>query len=359
MDSNAGQPVTYVPRHDSGTLLAPQGSRTQALIGFDDDYIDIVDYIIRCTHRIWEQRRIDLIHSHYAADCVVHTLAGRIQGVASVVEGTLATLASFPDRTLFGDHVIWAHDAVDDSYFTSHRITSHMTHRGHGELGAPTGRRATIRTIADCRIRRNRIFEEWLVRDNMSLVLQLGLNPWQIAEEQLRRTPGTDTRSEWLALECERTTTTAKVIPTAPIRDPAHPAQSLASAVFGHAVNARALAVIHDLYAPGCLMHGPSGRELVGCDEVIGFIVWLLGAFPDALISIDRVTSLCDPHAPGVTDIAVRWSLTGTHSGYSLGISPTGRRAWLLAVSHWRVVDGMIIEDWTVFDELALLRQLL
>ncbi len=359
MTANAAQPVTYVPHQDSADLLAPQGPRRQVLPGFDDDYVDIVDYIIRCTHRIWEQRRIDLIRSHYTADCVIHTQAGPVEGVAAVVENTLTTLATFPDRSLYGDHVIWAYDAENASYFSSHRITSHMTHLGHGELGPATGRRATIRTIADCSIRENRIFEEWLVRDNLALVLQLGLDPWQVAEGQLRRSPGADSRPDWLARECERTSNAARVVPTVPTPDPANVPRTLASAVFDHAFNARAFAAIRELYAPGCLMHAPGGRELFGCDEVTGFMVWLLGAFPDARISVDRVTSIGDPDAPGVTDVAVRWSLTGTHTGYSLGISPTSRRVLILAVSHWRVVDQTVLEDWTVFDELALLRQLL
>ena len=42
--------------HDSvdiSKLMNPGTERRQSLRGFDDDYVDIVDYIVRCTHKIW------------------------------------------------------------------------------------------------------------------------------------------------------------------------------------------------------------------------------------------------------------------------------------------------------------------
>jgi hypothetical protein len=30
----------------------------------------------------------------------------------------------------------------------------------------------------------------------------------------------------------------------------------------------------------------------------------------------------------------------------------------VLGVTHWRVVDGRVAEEWTVFDELAVLTQM-
>jgi hypothetical protein len=39
--------------------------------------------------------------------------------------------------------------------------------------------------------------------------------------------------------------------------------------------------------------------------------------------------------------------------------APSGHELWLLGVSHYRLRDGMIVEDMTVFDEVAVLRQIL
>ena len=39
--------------------------------------------------------------------------------------------------------------------------------------------------IADCAVRRNQVYEEWLVRDYKGLVLQLGLDPFAFVKENL------------------------------------------------------------------------------------------------------------------------------------------------------------------------------
>ena len=56
--------------------------------------------------------------------------------------------------------------------------------------------------------------------------------------------------------------------------------------------------------------------------------------------------------------IAVRWELTGTHDGGALYGPATGEPIYILAVTHWRIAHGMIADEVTVFDEVALMRQM-
>jgi len=175
--------VPGIAGRDIAEMLAPQGSRRQPMDGFDADYADIVDYIIRCTHRIWEQKDIGLIDTHYAPDCLMHLMTGSIEGAAGVVANTVRTLAGFPDRTLVGDAVIWSEEGPS-TYLTSHRILSSGTNLGPSDFGPATGRRVAFTTIAECLCRANLIVEEWLVRDNSALVLGLGLSPREVAREQ-------------------------------------------------------------------------------------------------------------------------------------------------------------------------------
>jgi hypothetical protein len=335
-------------------MLAPVPGRRQPLEGFDPDYVDIVDYIVRCTHRIWEGKNLNLIRTHYSDDCVVRTLGGESHGVQSVIDGTMATLQGFPDRVLFADHVIWSGDQ-SAGFLSSHRITSHMTHLGDNELGRATNRRATVTTIADCAVRANRIYEEWLVRDNYYLLMQLGIDPERIAREQANRDAGdSPTRTFWRQ-EADRTRANAAdwsgVAPEAK-SSPSEFAQHL----FGKGWNRRSLGLLQQYYSPVCEVQAPSGRRLFGTGEVVGFISSLLSALPDAVVSVQHVASV--PFFDLGTDIAVRWSLAGTHTGPGLHGKATGLPVYLLAISHWRVIDNRISEEWMVFDELALLRQL-
>ncbi len=164
--------------------LLEEGPRRQELPGYEPVYRDFVDYIIRCTHRIWEQKNVGLCRTHYAPDCTIHTLAGPVTGVEAVVQNTMTTLGASPDRRLIGEDVIWSDDG-EPGLYSSHRIVSHSTHLGDDPLlGGATMAGNGVMTIADCLCRENRIVEEWLVRDNLRGVLQVGGDPWSIARAQ-------------------------------------------------------------------------------------------------------------------------------------------------------------------------------
>ena len=42
-------------------LVNPGSERVQSMRGFEDTYVDIIDYIVRITHRIWEEKDIGYI----------------------------------------------------------------------------------------------------------------------------------------------------------------------------------------------------------------------------------------------------------------------------------------------------------
>ena len=49
----------------------PSEAKRQAMAGFEDTYVNIVDYIVRITHRIWEEKDIGYIYDTYSHDCKV------------------------------------------------------------------------------------------------------------------------------------------------------------------------------------------------------------------------------------------------------------------------------------------------
>lgn len=342
-------PVPSVVMRDISEILAPQ-DRRQRLKGFDPDYADIVDYIVRCTHRIWEEKNVGLIRTHYSVDCLLHTLAGEIRGVDAVVANTIRTLSAFPDRTLDAENVIWSGDD-ESGFYTSHRITSHMTSSGESDYGPATGRRAIIAVIADCAVKDNRIYEEWLVRDNLHLVLQLGLDAHAIAA----RGAAAD-RAAPIEARRWREAEMARVHSPGPSLWPDAEPERTAAQRWHTLWNDRAFSSVRDVYSPICTVQAPAGRVLFGHGEIIGFVVHILGAISDARVSVDHVSAI--PYAAEGHDVAIRWTLAGTHDGPGLHRHPTGLPLLILGVTHQRVVAGRVIEEWTVFDELALLRQM-
>jgi len=63
--------VMQVERHDYVDLAPTGRPRCGSLRGFDPIYTDIVDYIVRCTHRIWDERDVGLIYTHYTHNAVL------------------------------------------------------------------------------------------------------------------------------------------------------------------------------------------------------------------------------------------------------------------------------------------------
>ncbi|MCB9454246.1 MAG: hypothetical protein H6672_22660, partial [Anaerolineaceae bacterium] len=134
---------------DIAHITVTDHPRLQSMCGFDDEFTDIVDYIIKITHRIWEEKAVGLIYDYYLHNAIIHTSNGDIYGREAVIANTLQTLAAFPDRRLFGDAVIWKHNP-DDVYYSSHRITHEGLNTGSTWYGPPTHRRIHYRAIADC-----------------------------------------------------------------------------------------------------------------------------------------------------------------------------------------------------------------
>ena len=100
----------------------------------------------------------------------------------------------------------------------------------------------------------------------------------------------------------------------------------------------------------------PSGRHWFGRGGWIGAIMQLLGQLENTAFVLDHWAATPAPNDE--TAIAIRWSLTGRHAHPGIWGEASGRDLLVLAVSHFRVARGKIIEDITDFDELAILRQI-
>lgn len=337
---------------DLAAQLAPSGPRRQPMQGFDDCYADIIDYIIRCTHRIWEERGFDLIDSHYSADCPVYTMAGAVFGAVVVKANTIKTLESFPDRTLVGDAVIWSGDD-QTGYLSSHRITSHATNLGVSEFGPATGRKIAFTTIADCLCLQNRIIEEWLVRDNAAIVRKLGFDIDSLAAVQAAADRAIGPAA-WRLDAIATVRDNARVIRAGATPDPASAPLDFARWYFAAVLQSITPDTIAAAFAPDASVHLPDEHCARGHAEIARARAAIFDCFTGGAYSLDHVGSVIEgPY----TDIALRWSYTAQHSGDGRYGAASDRDIYILAITHLRTTDGQIAEEWTVFDELALRRQ--
>jgi len=353
----AAESVLQVERRDYKDLAPTDRPRSQSLDGFDDIYTDIVDYIIRCTHKIWDERDIGLIYTHYTHNCVLYGTTGNIYNREDIVRDTIQRLVSFPERRGMGTQVIW-NGNDQDGFYTSHLVTGSGRHTQYGHLGQPTGKPFVSRTIADCMIHRNMIYREWVVSDQMAIIKQLGLDPNHFAMRTAKA-------------KFDAGLTSLDIGENRRVLGQTRPNEKADVSLAHNDIEVQTIEMLHEIfvkrmfgkiaecYAPNAQYHGPLMKELYGVAAIIHQHLGLIGSLPDASYEIQHVAS--NPCEEGGTKVAVRWIMEGHHLGYGilgeLG-DPTGKRVQVMGMSHYHWKDGKIVDEWNVYDELSLLVQI-
>lgn len=318
--------------------------------GFDPEFADLPDYIVKITERIWEERGVGLIRRWYADDCLMHTSMGPARGVPAVIAGTLDTLNAFPDRRLLPEDIIWSGDE-ETGFLSSHRIVAPATHLGHSIFGPPTGRELTFRAIADCQCVGNKVVEEWLVRDQAGMAAQLGLDPDALGRAFAEKEAAAGAEPWHLGAA-------ASLVREGQFRAPElqdHPAARLVRDGMQAIWGAADLERVAELYHPAATVRVPGAQSLAGHERYWRWLFGLFSAVPDARIFIEHSIANGDGRR---AQVSTRWWLTGTHSGYGRFGPPSGATILLLGITHSDVVDGQIRGEWIVADEIAVRKQI-
>ncbi len=321
--------------------------------GFDEKFRDFPDYILGVTQEIWEGRALHTLHRYYSDDIVVRSPGSVVIGNANVIGATMATLAEFPDRCLFGEDVIYS-GTPEEGLLSSHRILSTATHAGDGAYGAATGTKLRYRIIADCHAIANQINDEWLIRDQGAIVRQLGWEPRAFAAHTIEREGGPE--------KC--------VLPLTPDNDQAGPyhgrgndnewGQRYADTL-SRLMHADIATVQRD-YDRAAQGEYPGGMHCDSHGPIEHFWMGLRAALPSATFTIHHQIGRDDPMMP--PRAALRWSLHGKHDGWGAFGAPTGAEVYILGISHAEfgaVVSGepAIRREYSLFDETAVYKQIL
>lgn len=343
--------IGVAAKGDAGQFLHPAGDRCQPLKGFDPDYIDIVDYILRCTHKIWEEGGIGHIYTHYKNTIAIQTAEGWGCGRDPVIAASTQVKAAYPDVRLYGDDVIWSGNE-DDGYHTSHRISWTGTNTGYSKYGPPTGKKLYRFGIANCLVKENMIIEEWIARDEMSLVLQMGYNPWKMAAKMA----GTPEPSAFqVPIQGDLRNGQDYPAPITPFREP-FDVEDFVRHTIHEIWNWRYVNKVNDYFIDNFQYFGPSGRTLYGQNNYKAHILSLLATFPDLKMNVDHISWNGNPERG--YRAAVRFIIEGTHELNGIYGEPTGKRISLMGITHMHIKDGKFVKEYSSFDEFALFKQL-
>lgn len=336
-------------------LLNPKTERTQPMRGFEEEYTDIIDYIVRITHRIWEENNVGLIYDYYRHNSRVMDDYAVIHGRETIVENTLMAVNAFPDARGFADEIIWA-GSEEVGFHTSHRavIVAHNT--GFSQYGPPTNKKVSYWVIANCLSVENEIYEEWVLYNTTAVISQLGFDVFQMAREiepPARLNKLNDPRSG----EPQRLPGLGKPPVLPPYEGNDFDVEDFVRRAFHEIWNWRLVGKVNTYYAPNVRFHGAGNREFYGTGQLRAYFMSIFGTFPNLAQQIDHIYWMGNDQE-GYT-VSVRWSIEGSHRGPGLYGKPTGKPIYMWGISQLYIRGGKILEEWTLFNEFAVLQQLL
>ena len=129
--------------------------------------------VLRYFHEVLDQRKVRLLEELFHPQCVIHrpeaTLTG-LEGIRGVVERNIAAFSKLETQ-------------VHDIFESGDRVTVRLTHRATGggvlrsRLGIHDirGKPVTWDAMAIFRLEKGKIVEEWVSRDELGILLRLGV----------------------------------------------------------------------------------------------------------------------------------------------------------------------------------------
>ena len=333
----------------------PKKLKSQPMKGFEVQYKNIIDYIVRITYHIWEDKNIGYIYDTYSKDCRVWDEFGLQSGSEKIIADTVHTNNAFPDIRLFADEVIWAGDD-NASFHTSHRTIITGTNTGFSKFSEPTGKSVRLFCIANCVAKNNEIYYENVVYDTAALIKQLGLNVNQVAKDIANKGEIGPFAPDFKNSKPKRKTGKAKPI-SFEIPEKVSNVREFVHSIFNTIWNRRNFSAIDHVYSDNIVFEGSTGRLFKGKKQLRSFIISIIASFPDLALSIEDIYWMGNEQDGYL--VSIRWGAIGAHKGNGYYGAPTDKECYIWGITQWQIENNKIIKEWTAFNEFGILMQLL
>ena len=321
-------------------------------------YDDPRDYITSWTDRIWIERGLGRIHDHYAPGVKVHTAYGESYGLEFVISNSLQKMVAFPNRGGGHDDVIWERRG-DNGFISSHRVFNNATHLGHWTYGPPTGKDWVSRGVAHCLVQDNRVTEEWVIRDEFAVLQALGLDPFRIAADLAARSPvvGAPMAPEQSLVFAGSIENPISCGISGKRPDRYRAECEFILSMFEDVWNRKFFDAVPDYFNETVACQTVRMQRVMGIAPLQLEIMKLLASVPDGRL---EVRDIC---VHELADLGLRvatiWLLRGTYSGVPAFGDTNNAPLNILGSSHFEVRRGKIVREWRIFDEIALIAQIL
>lgn len=126
--------------------------------------------------------------------------------------------------------------------------------------------------------------------------------------------------------------------------------KAIAQRFFEEIFNQGKFQVFDEICAPDFVNHGLHRNTTLQEDQAAAR--WEKQSLPDLHMSVDMMIAEGDL-------VTVLWTARGTNTGSSGGFPATGAKIELRGATIWRISGGKIREEWSSFDMLRVVRQVL
>lgn len=109
-------------------------------------------------------------------------------------------------------------------------------------------------------------------------------------------------------------------------------------------------AVLDEYVSPNVVLHFP-GSPPTDREGMMQLLKMFYGAFPDFHTTFEDLIAEGDK-------VTLSMTFTGTHKGEFQGIPPTGKQIRVTAIVIDRIVDGKLVEHWSLLDTMGMMQQL-
>jgi predicted ester cyclase len=286
--------------------------------------------LIRQYFAALERGDLEEAASFWAPDAVNHGAGRPGQQPPPGSEGLVGVFNSlqlaFPDRRWQIEDLIAADDMV------ACRLTVSGT---YGEIPpipvegamlmrvAPTGRAYEVQHVHIFRVADGKVTDHRAVRDDLNLLLQLGVLPPPAARPSAGQ--GSDGTVE--------------------------PNKDVAGRFVESIFNQKRIESLEDFMLPEVTLHHSNRALTPGLEGIRQQHRRLFLGLPDLHYEVEDLIAAGDR-------VVLRLAISGTHEGEYWGFAPTGQRVAMTAIHILRFVDGKISEVWSESDAVGMREQL-
>ena len=189
------------------------------------------------------------------------------------------------------------------------------------------------------------------MRDNLAAVQQLGFDPDRVAKDQAQK----DKINSFSLLDFH-TDNRAATAAGDQAKTDASPTITLAANALRLCFSQSGLDALQDVYDFRVAAQFPGDVSLYGPDQIETWRNSFLAALPDLKLSIDHVAEI--PEALLSAQLPFAVGDGGTHAGAGCYGAPSESPVYMLGVSHFRMMNARVREQVTVWDDIALRRQI-